>query len=69
MEPEQLSSTGSAEVLNLKFEQFKKSLDICHQALLEIESVSTYAFFNAETRIMIEAQKESDRINIFSSQK
>ena len=53
------------KVLQIKFDQLKQNVNIIKNALSEIDNVSNYAFFNRETRVMIEAHKQKEKINLF----
>ena len=53
------------KVLQIKFDQLKQNVNIIKNALSEIDNVSNYAFFNQETRVMIEAHKQKEKINLF----
>ena len=62
---EQMSSQNLGKVLQIKFDQLRQNINIIKNALTEIDNVSNYAFFNQETRVMIEAHKQKEKINLF----
>jgi hypothetical protein len=62
---EDMSSQNMGQVLQIKFDQLKQNINIIKTALSEIDNVSGYAFFNQETRVMIEAYKQKEKVNLF----